>query len=60
MPGPFNMKEHTIIVVMANASFAGGVAYASNILLAQEVFYGQYFGWVRQTSPNLKTKVFIC
>ena len=44
-PSPFNMKEHTIIVVMANASFAGGVAYATDILLAQEVFYGQYFGW---------------
>lgn len=39
------MKEHTIIVVMANASFAGGVAYATDILLAQEVFYKQFFGW---------------
>jgi OPT family oligopeptide transporter len=45
-PSPFNMKEHTIIVVMANASFAGGAAYATDILLAQEVFYGQFFGWV--------------
>lgn len=44
------MKEHTIIVVMANASFAGGAAYATDILLAQEVFYGQYFGWVRPLS----------
>lgn len=44
-PHPFNMKEHTIIVVMANASFAGGVAYATDILLAQEQFYGQFFGW---------------
>ncbi|PSS14862.1 hypothetical protein M430DRAFT_67507 [Amorphotheca resinae ATCC 22711] len=44
-PHPFNMKEHTIIVVMANASFAGGVAYATDILLAQEVFYKQFFGW---------------
>jgi hypothetical protein len=34
-PHKFNMKEHTIIVVMANASFAGGVAYATDILLAQ-------------------------
>jgi hypothetical protein len=45
-PHKFNMKEHTIIVVMANASFAGGVAYATDILLVQEVFYKQFFGWV--------------
>ena len=44
-PSPFNEKEHTIIVVMANASFAGGVAYATDILLAQQVFYKQSFGW---------------
>ncbi|KAI9743160.1 MAG: hypothetical protein M1818_003455 [Claussenomyces sp. TS43310] len=44
-PHPFNTKEHTIIVVMSNASFAGGVAYATDILLAQEKFYGQHFGW---------------
>jgi OPT family small oligopeptide transporter len=44
-PHPFNQKEHTIIVVMANASFAGGVAYATDIILAQEVFYKQFFGW---------------
>jgi hypothetical protein len=44
-PGPFNMKEHTLIVAMANASFGGGAAYATDILLAQEVFYGQKFGW---------------
>ena len=41
------MKEHTIIVVMANASFGGGAAYATDILLAQEVFYKQFFGWVK-------------
>lgn len=44
-PSPFNVKEHTIIVVMANASFAGGVAYATDILLVQEIFYKQSFGW---------------
>ena len=44
-PSPFNVKEHCIIVVMANASMAGGVAYATDILLAQEVFYKQFFGW---------------
>ena len=28
-PGPFNMKEHTVIVVMANVTFGGGAAYAT-------------------------------
>ncbi|KAI9733514.1 MAG: hypothetical protein M1818_007262 [Claussenomyces sp. TS43310] len=44
-PGPFNMKEHTIITVMANASFGNGAAYATDVLLAQYLFYGQNFGW---------------
>lgn len=26
-PGPFNIKEHTLIVVMANVNVAGGAAY---------------------------------
>lgn len=43
--GPFNAKEHTIIVIMANASFGGTTAYSTDVLLAQEVFYGQKFGW---------------
>jgi len=42
--GPFNAKEHTIIVIMANASFGGTTAYSTDVLLAQEVFYGQKFG----------------
>lgn len=28
-PGPFNIKEHTLIVVMANASFGNGAAYCT-------------------------------
>ena len=44
-PGPFNMKEHTIIVVMANCTFGGGAAYATDTLLAQRAFYGQNLGW---------------
>lgn len=44
-PGPFNMKEHTIIVVMANVNVAGGVAYATDTLTAQRGFYHQNFGW---------------
>ncbi|KAK4238153.1 OPT oligopeptide transporter protein-domain-containing protein [Achaetomium macrosporum] len=45
-PGPFNIKEHAIIVVMASVSFS--VAYATDIILAQKVFYKQDFGVVWQ------------
>ena len=33
-PGPFNMKEHTVIVVMANCTFGGGVAYSTGKALS--------------------------
>lgn len=41
-PGPFNVKEHSVILVMAGVSF--GTAYATDIILAQEMFYKQKFG----------------
>lgn len=41
-PGPFNIKEHSIIVVMASVSY--GAAYATDILVAQVSFYKQDFG----------------
>ncbi|KAJ8111406.1 hypothetical protein ONZ43_g5626 [Nemania bipapillata] len=44
-PGKFNFKEHVIIVAMSNAAYGGGVLYATDVLLAQQVFYGQHFGW---------------
>ncbi|OLL24788.1 Sexual differentiation process protein isp4 [Neolecta irregularis DAH-3] len=43
-PCPFNLKEHVVITIMANVSFGGGAAYATDILLAQRAFYGQHFG----------------
>ncbi len=42
-PGPFNLKEHTLITIMSNVSF--GVAYVTDILLAMNNFYGKDFGW---------------
>ena len=42
-PGPFNVKEHTIITMMTAAGT--GVSYAIDILLAQEIFYHQKFKW---------------
>ncbi|KUJ16094.1 small oligopeptide transporter [Mollisia scopiformis] len=44
-PGPFNLKEHGLIVIMANAAFGSGVAYFTDTLVAQRGFYGQNFGW---------------
>lgn len=41
-PGPFNIKEHSIIGVMASVSFS--VAYSTDIILAQLIFYKQNFG----------------
>ena len=43
-PGPFNMKEHALITIMANASFGSGAAYSTDTLLAQKAFYGQNWG----------------
>lgn len=40
------MKEHTVIVVMANCTFGTGAAYATDTLLAQRAFYKQDLGWV--------------
>ncbi|KAI0476484.1 small oligopeptide transporter [Xylariaceae sp. FL0804] len=44
-PGKFNFKEHVIIVVMSNAAFGGGNLYATDVLLAQQIWYKQNFGW---------------
>lgn len=53
-PGPFNIKEHSIIVVMAGVSFS--VAYATDIILAQLVFYKQNFGTTFQLLLTISTQ----
>jgi len=53
-PGPFNVKEHTVIVVMASVSFS--VAYATDIILAQLVFYKQNFGIPFQLMLTVSTQ----
>lgn len=53
-PGPFNIKEHSIIVVMASVSF--NVAYATDIILAQLVFYKQNFGIPFQLFLTISTQ----
>ncbi|SCU93362.1 LAME_0F03532g1_1 [Lachancea meyersii CBS 8951] len=44
-PGPFNVKEHALITAMGNVAFGGGSAYATDILLSMNNFYGRNFGW---------------
>lgn len=56
-PGPFSKKEHAIIVIMANATFGGGAAYATDVLLAQRAFYGQRFGWVFEVFMCISTQM---
>ncbi|KAH8651252.1 OPT family small oligopeptide transporter [Xylariales sp. PMI_506] len=53
-PGPFNIKEHAIIVVMASVSFS--VAYATDVILAQVVFYKQDFGIPFQLLLTISTQ----
>ncbi|OTA03224.1 OPT family small oligopeptide transporter [Trichoderma parareesei] len=53
-PGPFNMKEHAIIGVMASVSFS--VAYSTDIILAQMIFYKQNFGLLFQILLTISTQ----
>lgn len=52
--GPFTVKEHTIIGVMASVSFS--VAYSTDIILAQLVFYKQNFGLPFQLLLTISTQ----
>ncbi|KAL6808390.1 OPT oligopeptide transporter domain-containing protein [Trichoderma camerunense] len=45
-PGPFNMKEHSVIMIMASVALS--VANATGVILAQLVFYKQDFGVLYQ------------
>ena len=56
-PGPFNMKEHTVIVIMANCTFGGGAAYSTDTILAMRAFYGQNFGWGWEILFTLSTQM---
>lgn len=53
-PGPFNVKEHTIITMMTAAG--SQYSYAISILLAQERFYSQHWGWAFQILLVLSTQ----
>ena len=54
---PFNVKEHTLITVMANVTFGGGAAYATDTIVAQKGFYKQDFGWGFQLLLTIGTQM---
>ncbi|PVG00827.1 putative isp4-oligopeptide transporter [Serendipita vermifera] len=54
-PGPFNVKEHTLITVMANV-VAGG-AYATDIIAAQRIFYHQHWSAAYQLTLVISTQM---
>lgn len=54
-PGPFNVKEHTVITVMAKVVELG--AYATDLVLSQELFYGQNFGYGYEVMVCLSTQL---
>ncbi|KAL8413706.1 hypothetical protein RB594_005091 [Gaeumannomyces avenae] len=47
-PGRFNFKEHAVITVMFNAAYGGGTLYATDVILAQQHFFGQALDMVWQ------------
>ena len=52
----FNVKEHALITIMANATFAGGFAYTLDIFTAQRGFYGQRYGWPFEIFTTISTQ----
>ncbi|KAK5823307.1 OPT family small oligopeptide transporter [Linnemannia elongata] len=54
-PGPFNVKEHVLITIMANCG--AGTAYAVDIIVIQRVFYKQDFGFLANVLLILTTQL---
>ncbi|KAF9951058.1 hypothetical protein BGZ70_001132, partial [Mortierella alpina] len=54
-PGPFNVKEHVLITILA--SCGAGTAYAVDIIVIQRVFYEQDFGFVANLLLILTTQM---
>jgi len=55
-PGPFTVKEHVVITMMANVASQG--AYATDIFATQQIFYGQTIGYLYQILLALGTQLF--
>ncbi|KAJ7225946.1 OPT oligopeptide transporter [Mycena pura] len=55
-PGPFNIKEHVCITVMINVGYIG--AYATDVILTQQIYYSQHLPWGYQILLILGTQAF--
>jgi hypothetical protein len=53
-PGPFNVKEHSVIVIMASVGL--NVANASDIIVTQMVYYKKEFGLLYQVLMMMSTQ----
>ncbi|KAF1982642.1 small oligopeptide transporter, OPT family [Aulographum hederae CBS 113979] len=56
-PGPFNIKEHALITIMANVTFGGGAAYSTNTIEALLGFYDLDLGWGFSILYTLSTQM---
>ncbi|KAJ7068462.1 OPT oligopeptide transporter [Mycena amicta] len=54
-PGPFNIKEHVLITIMA--SVGAGSAYATDIVAVQRVYYGQTYNFSFQWLMVMSTQL---
>ncbi|WVF67328.1 OPT family small oligopeptide transporter [Kwoniella sp. CBS 6097] len=54
-PGDWNVKEHTLVYIMANVS--AGSAYATDIIATQRLFYNQNWGWAYNLLLVLSTQL---
>jgi OPT family oligopeptide transporter len=64
-PGPFNMKEHVLISIFANAgsAFGSGSAYAVGIVTIIKAFYHRKIsfiaGWLLITTTQVRSSLFM-
>ncbi|XP_050207944.1 oligopeptide transporter 4-like [Mercurialis annua] len=58
-PGPFNVKEHVLISIFANAgsAFGGGSAYAVDIVNIIKAFYGRNISFIASWILIITTQV---
>ncbi|KAI1791295.1 OPT oligopeptide transporter [Ganoderma leucocontextum] len=54
-PGPFNVKEHVLITIMA--SVGAGSAYATDIVAVQRVYYNQTYNFGYQWMVVMSTQL---
>ena len=60
-PGPFNVKEHVLITIFANAgvSFGGGDAYSVGVINIMKAFYKKNVHFVAGLLIVLTTQVYM-